>query len=63
MYWDASVHDRQNFWGVSAGYWVWQDRLMIIAKYTQNYGSVQHFQGQTFFLNFKFNTEKLTGRK
>lgn len=62
VYWDPDVHDSTNFWGVSAGYWVWQDRLMVNTKYVMNYAPRQHFGNSAVYLNLIFATKLLDGQ-
>ena len=62
VYWDKSIHDKKGIVGLSAGYWVWKDRLELIAKYNYEYGAVQRFQNNNVLVNLVFVTNALRGK-
>ena len=62
VYWDPSIHDKKGILGLSAGYWVWKDRLELVAKYNHEYGAVQRFQNSNVLINLVFVTNALRGK-
>ena len=63
VYWDPSVLDRKSTLAFTAGYWAWNQRLQIVAKYAFDFGAVQRFKTNMFMLNVIFATNLLTGNK
>jgi len=60
---DTSVHDRKSTLAFTAGYWIWNGRMQLNAKYAFDYGSRQRFNTNFFMLNLTFVTNALTGSK
>ena len=61
VFWDPSFHDRKSSIGFSAGFWPWESRLYMAAKYTLEFGIRQHFKNNNLMLNFIFITNALAG--
>jgi len=61
VYWDASVLDKKSTLAFYAGYWVWDGRMQLGAKYAFDYGCVQRFKTNFLMLNLTFLTGLLSG--
>lgn len=59
--WDPSFHDKKSTLSFTAGYWVWNQRMQLTAKYAFDYACAQRFKTNFFMLNLTFITNALTG--
>jgi hypothetical protein len=59
VFWDPSYHDRKSIIGFSAGFWPWQNRLYVSAKYAFEFGIRQRFKNNSLMLNILFLTNAL----
>ncbi len=61
-YWDASLHDKRSTVLFGAGYWAWNQRLQVSAKYGFDFAMRQRFKNDNLMINFIYLTDVLTGR-
>lgn len=59
--WDPSVHDKKSTLMFSAGFWPWESRLYVAARYGFDFGARQRFDTGAFMINLVFATDLLTG--
>ena len=62
VFWDPTVHDRKSTMMFGAGFWPWQGRLYVSARYGFDFAMRQRFDNTNFMVNVIFITNLLDGR-
>jgi hypothetical protein len=63
VFWDPTVRDKKSTLAFTAGYWAWEQRLQLSAKYAFDFALAQRFKTNMLMLNITFATNALTGNK
>jgi len=63
VYWNPEYHDRKSTLLFNAGYWLWEERLQLNAKYGFDYGVRQRFKNNYVMLNLVFVPNILAEKK
>jgi len=61
VYWDPSVHDKKSTMLFGAGFWPWEMRLYVSAKYGFDYDIRQRFDNNNLIINLIYITDALNG--
>ena len=61
VFWDPTLHDKKNSLLFSAGFWPWEQRFYVSAKYGFEYGARQRFKSNNLMLNLIWVTNWLNG--
>jgi hypothetical protein len=62
VFWDPTVHDRKSTLMFGAGFWPWQGRLYVSARYGFDFAMRQRFDNTNLMVNVIFITNLLDGR-